>query len=141
MATGTAQREAEGRLAKRVDCVLVGQVHVVDRVKTKPPRDGEKAGGRDPLGKGLGTGWVGQQVACNLLPQKLVIGLVSIEGRDHIVAILPGQRGRIVTRFTGRVGVSHQIEPMPPPSLTIGRAGEQPIDHPGKGIRRGVVAE
>ena len=141
VAAGTANGEAKGRLAERVDRVLMGQVHVIDRVEAEPSRDGEKAGRRDPFGEGFSVSGIGQQVAGKLFPQELVVRLVGIERSDHVIAVLPGLRRGVVARFASGVGVPHQIEPVPPPPLAIGRLSQQPIDHPGKRVGRGVRDE
>ena len=131
VAAGAADREAHYRLAERVDRVdrvLEGEVHVIDRVETKPPGDRQVAGGSDAVGKGIGRRRRRQEIAGHLLADEDVVGLVVVERLDDVVAILPGKRCRIVARLAGRVGIADDIKPVPAPSLTVGGRCQQPFD-------------
>ena len=50
VASGTTQRQSQKGLTHGVDGVLEGQVVVILRVKTEPPRNGQKTGGRHAFG-------------------------------------------------------------------------------------------
>ena len=120
VAAGAAEREPEDRLAERVDRVLVGEVHVVDRVEPEPPGNSEVARAGHTLREAVGLRRIGEQIAGHLLAHELVIWLVVVERLDHVVAILPGQRCRIVGGLAGGVGVADHVEPVPAPALAVG---------------------
>ena len=83
-------------------------------------------------------GRLGQFITGKLLNHELVIGLVVVEGPDHIVAIPPGVRLVAVPLKAVGVGIANQIEPVPGPLLTVVGRVKQPVDHPFPGSGRGV---
>ncbi len=141
VAAGTAEGETENGLAERVDGVIDSEVEVAGDVEAEAARDGEVAGGDDQLAplflRQLGR----QDVAGDLLAEELVVGFIVVEGIDDVVAIAPGVGDGEVGGLAGRVGIAHDIEPVPSPALTVVRRGQQPIDQPFVSVRCRVVHE
>ena len=54
-----------------------------------------------------------QQIACQLLTQKLIEAYVTIEGSNQLIAILERPFGWNVPLIAIRVGVANSIHPMP----------------------------
>ena len=74
---------------------------------------------------------VAQFVAGDLLHQKPVIRLVTVERPDHIVAITPRERTRVVVvPETFRIAMPGEVQPVPRPPLAISGRVQQPIDEP-----------
>ena len=71
-------------------------------------------------GNALGRGGVGQEVAGDLLGDKLVKGHVIIESVNHPVTVSPAI-AKLVGLETIAIGVARQIEPLSCPVLPIGR--------------------
>src|SRR5262245_17837243 len=78
-------------------------------------------------------------VSRDLLSDKSVVGLVSVEGIDDVVAVAPGIGARFITLETFALGVARQIQPMPPPALSVMRGTEQAVDQLFVGRRRRIT--
>ena len=115
----TAEREAKDGLAKRVDCVLKREVHVLVDVMPKAPRDGKVTCGGDALGELRPFG--GEQITCDLLADEFVVGLVLIKRSNDPIPVAPCVRQRMIGVFAGGVCVAHDIKPMPSPLFPVRR--------------------
>ena len=113
--------------------VFVPPFRVVFLAEGHPRTRAEEPGGdQRVIGPGI------ELVAGELFLQKDVVRLVLIERANHIVPITPGVGTVVVLLEAARVRVARHVQPMPPPPLAVMRRGEQPIDQPFPGIRRGI---
>ncbi len=80
-------------------------------------------------------------VAGDLLLHEAVVGLVVVEGVDHVVAIAPGIGTRSSALKPSLSAIARQVEPVPPPALAVLRRGEQAVDHFVVGVGRVVGDE
>ena len=73
-----------------------------------------------------------------LLGDKLIVGQVSIERVDDVVAVRVGKRKLFKSdrRTTVRVGVPSDIQPMPTPMLAVSPRFEESIDNSCKSVWR-----
>ena len=141
VATGTAEREPEERLAEGVDAVVgpVGvvladvhrRVHLLAQIPEAGAHDRTIAAGRvEPR--------IGHQVAGDLLADEAVVGEVVVEGVDNPVSIPPGVRDLVVELVAAGLGEPDDIEPVAgEPLAEVGR-GEQGIDVCLEAARVGV---
>ena len=58
-----------------------------------------------------------QQVACNLLADKLIVRNIRVERADQVVAIPPGAFGRDVPFIAVRIAIANDVHPVPGPML------------------------
>jgi hypothetical protein len=86
----------------------------------------------------LGVGAAGDQITGDLFPKKLIVGHVAIERVDDPIAILVRLRHGIIRRVAARVGIAHDIEPVPTPAFPVAGRCEQTIHDLLKRLRRGV---
>ena len=102
MAAGAADGERQHRAGGRVDLVvdIVHQVLLTVALVEVLAAHGQEAGGHQPVPL-VDRGLFRQQVAGDLLSDELVIGLVVIEGINHVVAVAPGEGEGEVARTTG----------------------------------------
>ena len=147
VAAGALHGEAHHGRGQNLD--LVGDdVHALGN---EPPLGGiggigggpKKSGGRQPvdqLRSHLFPAVVCQLVSGDLLHQKLRVGLVPVEGSDHIIAVAPsiGPEAVVVSEAF-RVGIAGQIKPVPPPPLAVMTGAQQALDHALIGIRPPVL--
>ena len=84
-------------------------------------------------------GLAGQDVACNLIAHELVVGHVLIERMNHPISVAIHFSGGIVRVAARRIGIADHVEPVPPPTLAVLRAGEQAIHYFLKRGRRIVL--
>ena len=74
---------------------------------------------------------VDQLVSGDLLHQKTVVGLVGVEGPDHVVPVPPGM---FPARSVGIdlpalvVGIAGHVQPVPPPALPVAGRLQQAVD-------------
>ena len=68
-----------------------------------------------------------QNVTGQLFLDKPRVGLVLIEGANHVIAIRPGMRAGFVFVITVGVGEMYGIEPVPRPTLAVARGSEQTV--------------
>ena len=88
------------------------------------------------------SGTVGPQfVAGDLLLDEAVVGLVRVEGLDHVIAVAPGIRAGFIGLEALAVGVAGEVEPVAAPALAVLRRGEQAVDHFFESLRRVVGQE
>ena len=104
-----------------VQAVVIGQQRIGRLVV--PQAEAVIAGGDDAIGRHLV-----QLVAGQLLADELVVRLVGVERANDVVAIPPDERLGIVALEAVRLGIAHQVEPVPAPVLAVMPRGEQPID-------------
>ncbi len=88
---------------------------------------------------------VDEFVAGELLGEEAIVRLVGIEGGNHVIAVLPlafahDDIVRIAVE-ADRVGVAHDVKPVPAPALAEPRRREQPINLAGKRVGREVGGE
>ena len=77
----------------------------------------------------------------DLLADELVVRLVVVERVDHVVAVAPRVRPRVVLLEARRVGVAGHVEPVPAPALAVVGRGQQPVDEPLPGAARRIGQE
>ena len=77
----------------------------------------------------------------NLFLHKLVVRLVGVEGTNYVIAVPPGVGFVIVILEATGIGVTNDIEPMPPPPFAVVRRSQQLVHQLGEGIRRLVRHE
>ena len=120
MALGTLNGNAEHRLAdavhsinETIDAKLLGicpALFIQHRIA------------QEPSGHAAGIGRLRQQVASDLLDEKLVIGQVAIEGVDHPISVRPDKPGLVLFETIG-VGIASRIQPMSSPAFSVMRGG------------------
>ena len=137
VAATAADRHPEKRPSQRVN-LFVDDVHLQlphVRLGEHPRADREEPGRGevlDPLGFARG----GQQVSGKLLDEELVERLVGVERVHDVVAITPRVAIRDVLVQSVGVRVASHIQPVPPPSFTVLRRREQPLDDAIEGVGR-----
>ena len=89
----------------------------------------------------LGGIRIGQEIACDLLPDEVVVGLVRVERCNDVIPVFPRDRVRQVAGPSHRVGVANDIEPVTSPALAEALGLEQSIDNPHMRLRRVVLPE
>ena len=62
-------------------------------------------------------------------------GLSALKRIDHVIAIRPGIRARLVLVVAVRLAVVHDVEPVPAPAFAVARRGQQPVDQLLVGVR------
>ena len=145
MAAGAPDGLGQERLGEDVDLVVEpfrGIDPDVNRRMLRFPQEPE-SGGDGRFEKVLGrmpTGF-GQQIAGDVLADELVIRNVGIQRPDHIVAVFV-REGNFKIEFVSRgLGIPHQVEPVAGPAFAVALRGQQAVDHPFLGLRRGVFQE
>ena len=138
VAAGTTERETEKRLAHIVDHIFEHHMFFAVWTDSNPAGNRQIARGNRLL-PALIVVCVGEQVAGQLLADKLVVRQVAVKAVDHIIAILECFGNRIIGGIPRGVGIANQVEPMTTPTLAVGGAGEQPFDQPRVGIGRSIV--
>ena len=83
----------------------------------------------------------GQFIAGDLLADELVVGLVLIEGADHVVPVAPCFAFFSVPLVAIALGKADDIQPVAPPPLSIARTGQQRLDLPRPSLRRRIAFE
>ena len=118
VATGTRHRNAENHASCRIDLLI-------DKVGLKLTRvsfdeslgtDGQESG-RDQLFREFFVILGGDQVACDLFADKLVIRFVIVEGVNDIVSVAPGIWKSHVDFFATGFCVASDVEPIAPPAF------------------------
>src|SRR6476660_9107807 len=71
----------------------------------------------------------GQQVSGDLLADELVVGLVLIEGFNHVIAVSVCRRYWIIRIVSRCIRVTHDIQPMTSPFFAISVAAKKSIDN------------
>ena len=71
-----------------------------------------------------------QLVSGNLFDHEAVVRLVRVERPDHVIAIAPCIGALVVVRIASRIGVPHDVEPVPTPLLAVRGTGEEAVDKP-----------
>ena len=77
----------------------------------------------------------------NVLDDELVEREVEVECADHVVAIAKCVGDLVVELMAGRFGITHQVEPVPGPSLAVVRAGQERVDQLFVGVGVLIVQE
>ena len=73
-------------------------------------------------------------VTGDLFLHEAVIGLVGVESVDHVVAVAPGVRARLVGFEALALGIARQVEPVPRPPFAVARRSEQAVHELGEGV-------
>ena len=73
-------------------------------------------------------GLVRQQATGDLLADKAIEGFIRVEGVDDVIAIPPTVFGKDIVGCTDLIGVAHEVQPVPRPSLAEMLAFQQPVD-------------
>ena len=125
VAAGTADAQAKENVAGHVGEVVLDRMplfHDVALVVFVDPEPEEA--------RGHHQGRIARRdlVAGKLLGDETVVGHVVVQGADDVVAIAPGLGTIGVRAVAVRLGVAHQVEPVPGPALAIPRARQQAID-------------
>jgi hypothetical protein len=75
-----------------------------------------------------------KNIAGDLLAQKLIVGLVGIEGVNDIIPVTPCQPYRVICRVTGGVGVTDDVQPVASPALAVSRRTQEAVDYFREGV-------
>ena len=143
VAAGAGNRQAQKGFGEGVDLFVQ---NVVDHpqlvlLSHRFGSQGQKTGGHDRPAAGLMGSRRREQIARYLLDDEPVVGHVGVERVDHVIPVAPGFRKVQILIQPGRVGIASDVQPMPPPSLTVSGRGQQAIDQPGEGSRGRVRKE
>ena len=81
-----------------------------------------------------------QQIGCELLDQKLIVGQILVQGLHNPIAVPVGER---VVAILGEyvpfgVGIPGDVEPISPPTLAVVQRFQQPIDQVRIGLGRRI---
>src|SRR4029453_2327738 len=76
-----------------------------------------------------------------LLDNELIVALVLVETANDVVSIAPRIRAFVIIRIAPRVGVAHDVEPVPSPLFPVAWRSEQPFHHFVKSSARAVSKE
>ena len=145
VAAGTGEGEAEEGPADDVDLIVdaIGDHPFLVDIPRHEIGNREKPRGHERIGVDP-RGIVGlEQIAGELLAEKLGVGEVAIEGVDDPVAVAPRLAKVALWRELDEiasVGVADEVEPVPPPALAVARRGEQAIDDGVEGVG-GIIGE
>ena len=142
VASGTADRQAHERARRRVD-LLVDDIHLhLDRVVFGQHlgAEREEAGG-GPVFELRGVVGSGKKISGQLFLHELIVRLVLIERANHVIAIPPCVPVHQVLVEPVRIGITGYIEPVPRPSLSIMRRGQQAVYDFCERIETGVGQE
>ena len=145
VAARTRNRLSKERLRDHID-LLVGNVDafllfVGLREHLWPEREKPKCCEASACSRVIVGGWICRlrdQIARNLLGQKLIERNIAIERVDHVVAIAECVRVGDVLVDTVRIGIARDIEPVPTPALTVHRVFEKRINATLVGVGRAI---
>ena len=142
VAAGAAHGEAEENLADGAG-KLVQDILAELRFEIGvglPGAHPQKAQSDEPVGpvRAAALRAVGRRefVAGQLLLDEVVVGLVLIEGADHVVAVSPCGRPFAVDREAVGFGEAREVEPVAGPTFAVPGIGEELVDHLLVGIGR-----
>ncbi len=82
-----------------------------------------------------------ERVAGQLFADEFVIGQISVERTDHVVAVRPRVGARLIHFEPVALRKAHDVQPMPRPAFAISRRGEKFVDEPLDGVRRRIRHE
>ena len=131
MASSAGNGEALKSLRQRVDLVFHNlrllQRHVrCRRGNLHQPQEARSEGRLVDLHRGIESRR--QQIARHMLLHETVIRHIRIERADHVVAITPGLRDRVIAHIAARLAKAHQVQPVCGPVLAKLRALEKAVD-------------
>ena len=139
---GTAYGQSEYGTGGGID-LFVDHLHLEDLlvalVENFRTESEEAGGGETFLACGIrGAGFV-EEIAGQLLADELVVGLVLVEGGDHVVAVAPGMGIGEIALHSVRFAEAGHVEPVPPPAFSeMGRSKEL-VDKPGPRFGDGTL--
>ncbi len=141
VAPRTGDGQAEKRLAQHVDAVVEAVGLVLPNVHRRMDLLAQKpeAGAQDRLVEPLRR--VQPRLGGQVFDDDLVVRHVGVEGADDVIAVLVGAGDGVVELVAARVGVAHQVQPVPAPALAEVRRRQQAVRHLRVGVRRIVVQE
>ena len=81
---------------------------------------------------------LGEKIAGQMFDQKLIVRDALVERTDEVVAVVPGVGDDVVALVPARLGVAHQVHPVPRPTFAEMRRGQQPVYDAFAGAGSGV---
>ncbi len=75
-------------------------------------------------------------IACQLFDQKIPVGLVLVQGLNHVIAIIPGVAAVPIDFVSGGLTKPHHVQPVPGPAFSIVVTLQYLIDQVGPCFRR-----
>ena len=116
VAAGAVDRRAEERLRRgRDDVVKLVEARLLLVRRLIVPEAETVVARRDDRVRGQRL----ELVTGDLLLNEPVVGLVRVEGADHVVAVAPSLRLRAIALVAVRLGVADEVEPVPPPFFAV----------------------
>ena len=82
-----------------------------------------------------------QQIAGEVFAHQLIVRHVAVERANEVIAVPPGHGGIGIAFHAMRLGISHQVHPVPRPLLAEARRSQQAVHLPGVCIGRAVRFE
>lgn len=142
VAAGAAEGHAKEGAPDGVD-LFVDEFHFEELVVLEFVVEGaeDEVAGADELGVSLVGRVVGKEIAGEVFADELIVGFVSIEGVDDVVAEAPGIREDEGASAAAGLGEAGDIEPMAAPAFAEFGAGEEVIDDGFEGGGRGIGEE
>ena len=129
VASGTAQRKSQQRSTDRVNRIPKIKVLIVRSVFVPIAfADRQKSCCSHPIGIFFGRTVESKNITSNLFANEFVKGLILVKCVDHPIAILPCFTHRIVGAIARSVCISSDVEPMAPPTFSIGGGLKQTIN-------------
>ena len=133
VAAGAGDGQPEKRLAEDVEHVVEPVALVLANIDRRmdPLAQEPEARADDRLVEALAPDAVRgcvQQIARDVLDDELVVGHIGVERADDVVAILKRVGDVVIELMPARLGVAHQVEPMPAPAFAEVGRGEQLVD-------------
>ena len=124
MATGTVQGDPEPRRPDGPHAVgdVLDSILLVDDAAFRV----DSVVAVEARGDALAEGWIGQQVAGQLIGDEAVVRKVAVERVDHPVPPAPHRALGIVV-VPVRVGIASHVHPVHRHSLPVARRGQRPI--------------
>ncbi len=135
VAPRTTDGEAEKALADVVDDIFIQQVQVVIDVVTESASDRKIACCYNSLVALAGAAFRSNQVASKLQPDELIKRDVSIQAIQNPIAIPPCVRQGPVRVLASRISVSHDVQPVPPPTSAILWRVQEPVQNAFERVR------
>ena len=143
VAAGASDRQTQESLRGHVDLIVDHVIALQRKILLGESLFAERqeAGGDDAAIAHAGVRVGRENVAGQLLAHELVVRHVVIEGLHDVVAIAPGVGIAVVFVAAGGIGITHDVEPVPPPALAVTGRSQQAVDHLLKSLGRFVGEE
>ena len=136
MTPGTPKGHPHKCLAKRVDLLIDDVQFLLYRVILSQHLRAKRqvASGDDAI-----AARIRQKVSRKLFVEEPIDGLIRIDRRNDIVAVPPGIDVNEVLIHAIRIRIAGNIQPVPPPALTVGWACQKSVDNALECTRFGVL--